>query len=178
MFFVCLTFQNLTSHFRFSSTFTIGRRINLFSNFMLNITLSPKVITASCAFCYIWLKNQFWTWFFSPITQSQVRHVDAALAKAAKRLDATNTQIILSWVKTKGVVIVTLVSEPLLKWRINSNSNFLVCFIEEFLRSDIVYWNILMRATSVSELQNFRKASHTDIIIIFQQISPLRKSLI
>ncbi len=45
--------------------------------------------------------------FFSPITRLQGRYVDAALAKAAKRLNATNTQILFCWARAKGVVIVT-----------------------------------------------------------------------
>ncbi|THG93590.1 hypothetical protein EW026_g7687 [Hermanssonia centrifuga] len=43
----------------------------------------------------------------SPITQYPGGPVDAPVNAAAKRLGATPTQVILSWVRSKGVVIVT-----------------------------------------------------------------------
>ncbi|KXN86489.1 NAD/NADP-dependent indole-3-acetaldehyde reductase [Leucoagaricus sp. SymC.cos] len=46
-----------------------------------------------------------------PITRLPGGPVDAALAPAAKRLNATPVQVIFSWVKAKGVVIVTTTSK-------------------------------------------------------------------
>lgn len=43
----------------------------------------------------------------SPITRYPGGPVDAALAQAAKRINATPTQVIFSWVKAKRVVIIT-----------------------------------------------------------------------
>lgn len=48
----------------------------------------------------------------SPITQRPGGPVDPVLARVAKRLKATPTQVIFSWVKAKGVVIVTYVTSP------------------------------------------------------------------
>ncbi|KAL9711306.1 hypothetical protein Ac2012v2_005846 [Leucoagaricus gongylophorus] len=47
----------------------------------------------------------------SPITRYPGGPVDAALAKAAKRLNATPAQIIFLWIKAKGAVIVTTTSK-------------------------------------------------------------------
>lgn len=46
-----------------------------------------------------------------PVTRYPGGPVDSVLARAAKRLNATPTQIIFSWVKAKGVVIVTTTSK-------------------------------------------------------------------
>ncbi|EKM79196.1 hypothetical protein AGABI1DRAFT_74034 [Agaricus bisporus var. burnettii JB137-S8] len=46
-----------------------------------------------------------------PITQRPGGPVDPVLARVAKRLKATPTQVIFSWVKAKGVVIVTTTSK-------------------------------------------------------------------
>jgi diketogulonate reductase-like aldo/keto reductase len=45
--------------------------------------------------------------FCSPITKYPGGPVDAPINAAAKRLGATPTQVIMSWVRSKGVAIVT-----------------------------------------------------------------------
>ena len=45
----------------------------------------------------------------SPITQYPGGPVDKPVAAAAKRLGATPAQVIMSWVHSKGVVVVTYV---------------------------------------------------------------------
>lgn len=47
--------------------------------------------------------------FYSPITRFPGGPVDKPVNAAAKRLGATPTQVILTWVRSKGVVIVTYV---------------------------------------------------------------------
>jgi len=47
----------------------------------------------------------------NPITQNPGGPVDAPINAAAKRIDGTPAQVIFSWVKSKGVVIVTTTSK-------------------------------------------------------------------
>ena len=86
------------------------RRRN-YSSIVQNTVLSQRRIPVCSKFYHSgsFLHRQHFLNVSRPITRYPGGPVDKPVALAAKRLGATPTQVLLSWVRAKGVAIVTYV---------------------------------------------------------------------